>query len=78
MYVCACMSRVHGVCVSDDSDFFLGYIDEQLKDFGIDVRASDIASVIDGYQGRGYGLNTDSELGTFDNVLFLCVLVVYL
>ncbi len=51
------------MCVCDDADYFLGHIDEHMKIFGLDVRASDIASVIEGYKGRGYGLNTDSELG---------------
>ena len=70
MYVCVCDCRVHGVCVCDNAAYFLGHIDEQLKALGLDVtadgkvvRASDIADVIEGYKGRGYGLNTDSELG---------------
>jgi len=56
--------RVHGVCVCDDAAYFLGHIDEHLKDLGLEgVKASDITSVIEGYKGRGYGLSTDSELG---------------
>ncbi len=50
------------MCMCDDADYFLGHIDEHLKNFSIDARASDIASVIEGYKGRGYGLNKDSEL----------------
>ena len=47
----------------DDAAYFLGHIDEQLRDLGLEgVKASDIASVIEGYKGRGYGLSTDSEL----------------
>ena len=47
----------------DDAAYFLGHIDEQLRDLGLEgVKASGIASIIEGYKGRGYSLSTDSEL----------------
>lgn len=62
--------RIHGVCVCDSADYFYQHVDDQLKLFGLTtnregnpLHARDIVDVIEGYKGRGYGLNTEEELG---------------
>ena len=56
--------RVHGIAVSDDRHYFHNHVNETLKSIGIeDVKSQDILHIVEGYKGRGYGLNTQEELG---------------
>ena len=54
----------------NNAEYFHGHVDEQLKAFGLTTNSEgnplcsrDIVDIIEGYEGRGYGLNTDEELG---------------
>ena len=65
------------MCVCDTADYFYNHIDEQLQLYGLTTNregnplcARDIVDVIEGYKGRGYGMNTEEELGKF-----ICVLI---
>lgn len=58
------------MCVCDNAEYFHGQIDEHLQSFGLTTNAEgkslcsrDIVDIIEGYKGRGYGINTDEELG---------------
>ena len=42
---------------------FYNKINEDLRIGGIDVKADDILDIIDGYEGEGYGVSTQHELG---------------
>ena len=63
--------RIHAVCVCDDAAHFHEAIDAILTKLGLSegsegrpaVRSRDIVDIIEGYEGRGYGLSTDEELG---------------
>ena len=73
LFICF-YSRIHAVCVCDNSAYFYGHIDQQLQSMGLTrtttgqpLRAADIIDIIDGYKGRGYSLSTDDELS--ENVL---------
>ena len=74
MFACF-YSRIHAICVCDNSSYFYGHIDQQLESMGLArtstgqprLRAADIIDIIDGYKGRGYSLSTDDELS--ENVL---------
>jgi thiamine pyrophosphate-dependent acetolactate synthase large subunit-like protein len=57
------------VCVCDNAEYFHGQIDQHLKLYGLTTGAEgkplysrDIVDIIEGYKGRGYGVNTDEEL----------------
>ena len=58
------------MCVGDSASSFYKFIDEQLHCLGLageaggeTLRARDMVDLIEGYQGRGYGLSTEDELG---------------
>ena len=67
------------MCVCDTAEYFYDHVDQQLVEFGLTTHhssnsdrsdgegkslcARDIVDVIEGYKGRGYGLNTEEELG---------------
>ena len=63
--------RIHAVCVCDDATHFHEAIDAILAKLGLSedsegrpaVRSRDIVDIIEGYEGRGYALSTDEELG---------------
>jgi hypothetical protein len=63
--------RIHAVCVCDDASHFHEAIDAILDKLGLSgseedrpaVRSRDIVDIMEGYEGRGYGLSTDEELG---------------
>lgn len=54
--------RVWGICASDDATYFHKEINDLLKDLGVHKRSEEICTVVDGFVGRGYGLNTNEEL----------------
>ena len=62
------LSRIHGVSVTDNADYFYELIDQFLKSIGQTdsagklLHSRDIVDIIDGYKGRGYGLTTRDEL----------------
>ena len=49
--------------MSDSAAYFYNKINEDLRNWGIDVRAEDIIDIIDGYKGGGYGVSTQQQLG---------------
>ena len=38
-------------------------LNKELREGGLDVQAEDIIDVIDGYQGEGYGMHSQEDLG---------------
>lgn len=56
--------------MSDNAAYFYNKINEDLITGGLDVKAEDIIDIIEGYKGKGYGLNTQEELGVCANFLF--------
>ena len=59
--------RIHAVCVCDDASHFHEAIDAILDKLGLSVvRSRDIVDIIEGHEGRGYGLSTDEELGIIE------------
>ena len=58
------------MCICADAAYFHTHINQQLEVFGLtsdpqgeSLHSHDIVDIIDGYQGRGYALSTDEELG---------------
>lgn len=75
-YLAGSKLRIHGVCVCDNAEYFHGHIDQQLQAFGgltdtegKPLSSRDIVDVIEGYKGRGYGLNTDEELAQLLDIM---------
>ena len=63
-YFSSLFCRVHGVCVSDNANYYYDHIDELINDYDLkDVKARDICDIIDGYKGLGYAKSTNEELG---------------
>lgn len=55
--------RVHGVCVSDDADYFYKFIEENLLTYGMKrAKARQICDVIEGYKQPGYSRTTPEDL----------------
>ncbi len=62
--------RIHGIAISDDQHYFHTHVTETLKSIGLeDVKSQDILHIVEGYKGRGYGLNTQEELGMFHGII---------
>lgn len=59
--------RIHAVAVCDNAHYFYDHVDQTLEAIGMGdkVKATDILDVVDGYKGKGYGLTTDEDLGTY-------------
>ena len=80
LYMCIVsiiLLRIHAVCVCDDASHFHEAIDAILDKLGLSssegsgedrptVQSRDIVDIIEGYEGRGYGLSTDEELGIIE------------
>ena len=64
--------RCHAVSVADNTAYAYSKINEDLQAGGLDVQAEEIIDIIDGYQGRGYGLSTQHELGGYLNFSKSC------
>ncbi|CAH3152023.1 unnamed protein product, partial [Porites evermanni] len=66
-YLTGSKLKCHAVNVSDSAAYFYNKINEDLRTWGIDVRAEDIMEedmvyIIDGYKGGGYGVLTQHKL----------------
>ena len=64
---CFCYPRIHAVAVCDNAQYFYDHVDQTLDTLGMGekVKSTDILDVVDGYKGKGYGLTTDEDLGTY-------------
>jgi D-cysteine desulfhydrase len=61
--------RLHAVCVCDTADYFYGFVDRELEQYGLKptrdgapLSSRDLIAIVDGYKGLGYGENTEEEL----------------
>jgi len=54
--------RIVGICSSDDAKYFNDEINDILNDFGVPKRTEEICTLIEGFVGKGYGINTPQEL----------------
>jgi len=54
--------KIHAVNVNRNAQYFLGGVDEILRDMGASQKAEDILDIMDGYVGEGYAASTDEEL----------------
>ncbi|XP_074633133.1 uncharacterized protein LOC141891953 isoform X4 [Acropora palmata] len=61
-YLTGSKLKCHAVSVADNTAYAYSKINEDLQAGGLDVQAEEIIDIIDGYQGRGYGLSTQHEL----------------
>ena len=83
--MCLILLRIHAVCVCDDAAHFHKDIDSILDKLGLSkgsegkpgVRSKDIVDIIEEYEGRGYGLSTDEELGMMMHVDFSVIMSRY-
>ena len=55
------------MAVCDNAQYFYDHVDQTLDTLGMGekVKSTDILDVVDGYKGKGYGLTTDEDLGTY-------------
>ena len=80
--MCLILLRIHAVCVCDNAAHFHKDINSILDKLGPSegsegkpgVRSKDIIDIIEGYEGRGYGLSTDEELGMMVHVDFSVIM----
>ena len=83
--MCLILLRIHAVCVCDNAAHFHKDINSILDKLGPSegsegkpgVRSKDIVDIIEGYEGRGYGLSTDEELGIMVHVDFSVIMSRY-
>eukprot|EP01125_Pyxidicula_operculata_P019001 TRINITY_DN6845_c0_g1_i1.p1 TRINITY_DN6845_c0_g1~~TRINITY_DN6845_c0_g1_i1.p1 ORF type:complete len:256 (-),score=37.63 TRINITY_DN6845_c0_g1_i1:2-769(-) len=61
-YLTGSKYKIHGVCASDNPQYFYNHLNEVLKEMNASFKAEDICSIIGGYVGLGYSKNTDDEL----------------
>jgi len=54
--------RVYGICSSDDAKYFHDEINDILKELGVSKRSEELCTIIEGFVGEGYGMNTSQEL----------------
>ncbi|XP_046335288.2 bifunctional D-cysteine desulfhydrase/1-aminocyclopropane-1-carboxylate deaminase, mitochondrial-like isoform X1 [Haliotis rufescens] len=65
-YLAGSPLRVHGVLVRHDPEFAHDHVNSTLRQLGVEgVRSEDIFSIIDTYQGEGYSISKQEELGIF-------------
>lgn len=65
--------RVHGICVSDNADYFYEHVEQALDAYRIrSTKTRQICDIIDGYKGTGYAKITPEDQGwVFTNINFL-------
>jgi len=55
--------RVHGICVSDNAEYFYGHVEEALDAYRIrSTQTRKICDIIEGYKGKGYSKTTPEDL----------------
>ena len=64
------------MAVCDNAQYFYDHVDQTLDILGMGdkVKSTDILDVVDGYKGKGYGLTTDEDLGTWMYFVMYCAL----
>ena len=56
--------RVHGICVSDNADYFYEHIAKSLEAYHIRAtKTRQICDIMDGYKGEGYAKITPQDQG---------------
>jgi D-cysteine desulfhydrase len=68
-YLTGLKVKLHAVCVCDTADYFYGFVDRELEQYGLKptrdgapLSSRDLIAIVDGYKGLGYGENTEEEL----------------
>ena len=72
--------RVHGFCVSDDSNYFYEHIEKALEAYHIrSTETRKICDIVDGYKGEGYAKLAISDQGVYYYLfiyLFIYLLII--
>ena len=59
--------RVHGICVSDNADYFYEHVEQALDAYRIrSTKTRKICDIIDGYKGTGYAKMMPEDQGRFN------------
>lgn len=62
--------RIHGICVSDNAEYFHDHVEQALHAYRIrSTKKRKICDIIDGYKGQGYTKTTPEEL---DMLMDIC------
>ena len=61
--------KINGTAVCDDAKYFHGHVNEMIGALGLEgIKSEDIADIIEGYKGAGYGTSTEEDHNLYKTI----------